>query len=283
MAPAFVRRRFGGWMVVALVLIVSHHASAIVATWTETVSDGPLVATLTTTYFDQSDAFMHADDLQLVVQPAGGGPSAVWRGPAFAPWGPEDAIVARSGAIRLVDVTGDDEAEVLVDMYTGGAHCCAVSYLAWRARSPARYLFRGIRWGNVAPSLTDLDADGAREFVGVDDRFAYAFGPYAVAEFPARVWSLRRSGLTVTTARYHAFAVAAMRRSWAAILAHRRHGDPTTGAVAAYLANAANVGGVAVAGGWSRAGRLLGPRGAPTLRMVQRRLHSWGYRTGSPD
>ncbi len=142
-------------MVVALVLIVSHHASAIVATWTETVSDGPLVATLTTTYFDQSDAFMHADDLQLVVQPAGGGPSAVWRGPAFAPWGPEDAIVERSGAIRLVDVTGDDEAEVLVDMYTGGAHCCAVSYLAWRARSPARYLFRGIRWGNVAPSLTE--------------------------------------------------------------------------------------------------------------------------------
>jgi hypothetical protein len=248
-------------------------------TWSETVNEGPVSATLTTTYADAADVILRADDMELVVTHQAGGPSATWRGRAFGPWGPEQAIVSRAGAVRLVDVTGDGESEVLVDIYTGGAHCCSVSYVAWRSQQPARYRMHGVRWGNIAPSLIDLNGDGVLEFVGVDDRFAYAFGPYAVAEFPARVWSLTQDGPTVTTPRFRPYAMASMRASWAVFLAYRRRGDPAAGALAAYLANASNVGGVALTGGWSRARRAMGATGTRTVRTIGRRLRGWGYRT----
>lgn len=278
MAPAFVRRRRGA-VAGAAVLVWCSSASAVAPTWSETVSSGPVSATLTTTYGNAADAMLRADDLELVVTRQGGGTPAKWHGRAFAPWGPEQAIVSRAGAVRVVDVTGDGEAEVLVDIYTGGAHCCSVSYVAWRADRSPRYRMRGVRWGNIAPSLIDVNADGALEFVGVDDRFAYAFGPYAVAEFPARVWSLAKDGPAVTTPRYHSYAMAAMRSSWSIFLAHRRRGDPTMGALAAYLANASNVGGVAVRGGWARARRVTGASGTRTMRSIEHRLRGWGYRT----
>lgn len=278
MAPAFVPGR-RGVVVGAALLVWCSSASAAAPTWSETVSAGMVSATLTTTYADAADVILRADDLELVVTHQGGGSPTRWRGAAFRPWGPDQAIVSRDGAVQLVDITGDGEAEVLVDIYTGGAHCCSVSYVAWRSDNSARYRMRGIRWGNSAASLSDLNGDGALEFVGVDDRFATAFGPYAVAEFPARVWSLAADGPTVTTRHYRPYAMAAMRSSWAMFLEHRRRGDPTTGALAAYLANASNVGGVAVSGGWGRARRVMGTSGARTVRAIERRLRGWGYRT----
>lgn len=278
MSPAFVRSRRGA---VAGAVVLAWCSSAIAAapTWSESVSVGPVSATLTTTYADVADVILRADDLELVVTHQAGGPATTWRGRAFGPWGPEHAIVSRAGAVRLVDVTGDGESEVLVDIYTGGAHCCSVSYVAWRPRHAARYRMQGVRWGNSAPSLIDLNGDGALEFVGVDDRFAYAFGPYAVAEFPARVWALTQDGPTVATRRFHSHAMASMRASWAVFLAYRRRGDPSAGALAAYLANASNVGGVALTGGWGRARRVMGTAGARTVRTIERRLRGWGYRT----
>jgi subtilisin-like proprotein convertase family protein len=86
------------------------------------------------------------------------------------------------------DVTGDGEPEVLLDLYTGGAHCCSFT-LVFMLRG-ARYTTTEAYWGNTFYRLDDLDGDGRPEFVSTDDRFSYAFGPYAVSARPMQVWHL---------------------------------------------------------------------------------------------
>jgi hypothetical protein len=97
-------------------------------------------------------------------------------GPGYARSG-----AARALSIRQLDGTGPPE--VLLQLYSGGAHCCWETWIftgAHRARQS---------WGHAMPVLRDADGDGKPEFHGPDTRFAYAFGSFASSRFPAAVWS----------------------------------------------------------------------------------------------
>src|SRR5436190_4683039 len=79
--------------------------------------------------------------------------------------------------IRARDLDGDGEPEVVVDLYTGGAHCCFYSRI-YRYAQPSYVALRH-DWGDLGYRLRDLDHDGVPELVSADDRFAYAFTAYA--------------------------------------------------------------------------------------------------------
>src|SRR3954463_2206659 len=76
-------------------------------------------------------------------------------------------------ALTVRDLDGDADPEVLVDTYTGGAHCCIVTPIFRWAGDGYRRL-TGF-FGNVGYTLDDLDGDGRPEFVTADDSFAYVF------------------------------------------------------------------------------------------------------------
>src|SRR5581483_10268931 len=82
-----------------------------------------------------------------------------------------DALFAHPLTIR--DLDGDGEPEILVDLYTGGAHCCY-----WTAiLHYDGHTYRGTAelWGDPGYRLQDLDRDGRPELLTNDDRFAYQF------------------------------------------------------------------------------------------------------------
>ena len=57
--------------------------------------------------------------------------------------------------LRIIDLDGDGEPEVLVDLYTGGAHCCwATLFLRWDGHT-----YRSMQhlWGDPSYDLSDLD------------------------------------------------------------------------------------------------------------------------------
>lgn len=98
------------------------------------------------------------------------------------------------------DLDGDGEPEVLLDLYTGGVHCCSNTLIF--------HLDRGIYWpvdgwwGNYHYSLRDYDRDKRPELVTVDDRFAYAFAPFAVTVPPIRIWHFDRGRLIDVTREF---------------------------------------------------------------------------------
>ena len=72
-----------------------------------------------------------------------------------------------------------------MDLFSGGAHCCW-STAVFRA-SKGSYRSRVASWGNGFYRLRDIDHDGRPEFLTSDDRFAYAFAPYAFSLRPIRI------------------------------------------------------------------------------------------------
>jgi hypothetical protein len=204
-------------------------------------------------------------------KPAGGD------GCTFAPSG------NRTGPLQVLDLNGDGEPEVLVDVFTGGAHCCAVTEIL--RFTGAGYAPLEVPWGDAGYDLRDLDHDGRPEISTLDDAFAGAFSSFAASVLPARVLQYRAGVLTAVT-RFFPGPVRANLRIARRTLrrALRRHFE-TLGAVAAITADLYTLG----RGGEARPflrrlrarGRLVGINGQAGRRFERRLLtflHRHGYR-----
>jgi subtilisin-like proprotein convertase family protein len=89
--------------------------------------------------------------------------------------------------LRVRDLDGDREPEVLVDFYLGGPHCCWYTDVYRYVRRLHTYRPTVGFWGDLHPTLVDLDGDGRLEFKTGDDRFAYVFTSFAGSAFPIRI------------------------------------------------------------------------------------------------
>ena len=99
---------------------------------------------------------------------------------------PNDGPVG-GGAVRVRDLDRDGEPEVLVDLYSGGAHCCFYTDVYRYVARSRTYRPTVGYWGDLSPRLADLGGDGRPEFRTGDDRFAYVFGSFAASAFPIRI------------------------------------------------------------------------------------------------
>jgi hypothetical protein len=142
---------------------------------------------------------------------------------------------SRPTGLVVRDLGTDREPEVILDVYTGGAHCCVHSLIYRYDRAQRRYRF-GVRdWGNVGFRIIDLDRNGQPEFRSADDRFAYAFTSYADSVFPLRIWHYDRGRFLDVTRSFPRLVLADARNAWRTYLS-ARHTDPR-GALAAWLAD----------------------------------------------
>jgi hypothetical protein len=88
--------------------------------------------------------------------------------------------------LRVRDLQGDGEPEVLFTAYTGGAHCCFVAQVYLLGADQAVTSDRN--FGDSGYRLRDLDDDGAIELVSNDWRFDYAFTAYAFSGKPVQIF-----------------------------------------------------------------------------------------------
>lgn len=144
--------------------------------------------------------------------------------------------------LRVLDLDGDGEPEVLVDVFTGGAHCCVETLVA-RFDGTA-YVTFDVSWGDAGYRLGDIGGPtAAPEFVSADTRFGYRFTAFAFSLFPVRIVALRAGRLRDVTAefprRIAADAASALRiyRNFG-----RTSDDTSRGAFAAYAADAYRLG-----------------------------------------
>jgi hypothetical protein len=181
-------------------------------------------------------------DPHLVVTRAG---AAAFDGSPVAAGSPcvEDGCVyaasgKRDAPLQVADLDGDGEPEVLVDIYTGGAHCCALTEIL-RFNGTTYAPFEA-SWGNIGYDLQDLNGDGRPEFVTADDAFSYAFSSYAGSFHPPLVLDYDASAkgsFRDVTRSFPALVRKNMKEALHTLGVARRKHYETLGVVSAYVAD----------------------------------------------
>jgi hypothetical protein len=178
-----------------------------------------------------------------------------------------NGVAAPDEALHLVDLDDDAEPEVLVDLYTGGAHCCATT-LIWFFDG-ANYSRRVMSLGNQGYRRRDLDADGFPELITADDRFSYEFTAFAFSWSPPLIYNWRDHGLLDVTRNFPSRIRADLAEIRRLLPRARRDGDPR-GLVAGYVADQYLLGRGDAARAYLRAARRRGD-----LRAIPKGDKTW--------
>ncbi len=217
-------------LVVALVATAVLPAAAQARDVTQTAQSGDVSATLT--YRIARDVY---SNVRLQITRAGtvfvnGRLGEVSCGRNCASWAP--GLFAVPGPVVVPDLDGDGEPEVIVDFYTGGAHCCVVpAFFRWDGSA----FHRSVRYfGNYGYKIVDLDHDGMPELSAYDERFAYAFGSFADSFSPPAIWHWQADKLVDVTKSFPVVVKANARTAFTLFTrSKRRHDDIAARAVLA--------------------------------------------------
>jgi hypothetical protein len=175
--------------------------------------------------------------------------------------------------------------DVIVDFFTGGAHCCFESLIVLvNGTSPPRSIFHD--WGD--PGYEVQRFNGTAEFLTEDDRFAYEFTSFAASGLPAQVWTIEADGhlVDVTGSRPDLIRKDAA-QWWEAYVSYRYQKDSDVrGLLAAWCADQYRLGHAqkctAELERAQRHGFLRGPdvwpQNAKFIAALEKTLARWGYR-----
>jgi len=193
-------------------------------------------------------------------------------------------------SLKLRDLNGDGEPEALVDLYTGGAHCCTYTQLYRFDAAANAYRRVKASWGDYGYTLVDLDKDGSPEFRSADWRFAAAFTAYAASGSPLQIWRFNGTRMTDVTRSFRSLVKQDL-RGWLRLIKRWRDDDETPeirGFLAAYVADKYLLGqsdsAFALVNSLYRRGDLNpprefgGPRGKKYISELRKFLRRTGYR-----
>ena len=233
-------RRLSATVAVAALSLAVAVPSASAAT--ETASHGPVTATFS--YSQTRDYTFRNLELKIVRNgvvaldaPIASADCQYGCVPAGTPLGRE------TSSVRVSDLDGDGEPEVIVDVFTGGAHCCFLAQVYSLQPGPARdlvptYSRTERNFADPGYALDDLNGDGVPEFASADGRFAYAISSFAGSGFPLQVLRFHNGGFSDVTRDFPALIRADSRYWWRVYRKHARKSppdnDPGLGALAAW-------------------------------------------------
>jgi hypothetical protein len=189
---------------------------------------------------------------------------------------PDDAATKPGRSIlKVADLDGDGEPEVLIDTFSGGAHCCVTTrMLTWNGSG---YTPADTAWRDVGYELRDADGDGRQELVGYDPRFSEAFTYFAASSFPRLVLQVDKGGFADATRRFGKIVALDAKAQLADLRRAARRRQDVRGILAAYVADLYNLGKRATASRELDRQRAQGRISKGFKRLLLRRLAAWGY------
>jgi hypothetical protein len=145
-------------------------------------------------------------------------------------------FAAKYPSLRVLELGSAGEPDVVLYLYSGGAHCCYIDQvLSWN-QTTSTYEVAERSFGSLPPKLSDLAHNGQLEFVTGDDRFEYAFASFAGSGFPRQIFVVR-GGAFVEVTRSYPSQVAADARSEYRYYQHRWSQGGGLGFLAAWVAD----------------------------------------------
>ena len=141
-------------------------------------------------------------------------------------------------AVQVVDLEHTGDPDVVLDLYSGGAHCCNVVQVFSYDPGTMTYGEAERDFGDPDARIVDLRHNGRFEFLTADDSFAYAFTDFAASGLPIEILTFAGGHFTDVTRGYPAL-VAKDARFWLKAfdgLASDHYSD-SVGVIAAWAAD----------------------------------------------
>jgi hypothetical protein len=91
--------------------------------------------------------------------------------------------------LHVVRLRDHGPLDVVLDLYSGGAHCCTVEQVFSPKGSSGAYRSTEYDFGDPGVRLLPLGQGGSDVFLSADDSFAYAFTDYAASAMPIEILS----------------------------------------------------------------------------------------------
>ncbi|NNN01673.1 MAG: hypothetical protein HKL86_07580 [Acidimicrobiaceae bacterium] len=119
--------------------------------------------------------------------------TVIYRQPVTSAWCSSEcwpaSSFARQSALHVVRLGSGVTPSVVLDLYTGGAHCCVVEQVFSVDQKSGRIVKVERNFGDPGARLVRLGRTSSFDFVSADDSFAYAFTDYAASGLPVEVLS----------------------------------------------------------------------------------------------
>jgi hypothetical protein len=135
---------------------------------------------------------------------------------------------SKTGPLTVADLEGDGQPDVVLELSTGGAHCCTVVQVF--SFDPGVMAYRPVEqdFGDPGALLSTLAPAGGGKpgpvFRSADDRFAYAFTSFAFSGLPIQIWSFAGGRFKDVTRAYPKQIEADAGRQFKGFEANRRQG-----------------------------------------------------------
>jgi len=248
-------------------------APAVALARTQTATSGAVTATFTfttTSHFTYPTKSLTISRAGQVVydQPV----SSSFCGPAgqaqayCAPGAPE----AGQSSVHVLDLEPGGEPEVVLDLFTGGAHCCSVEQVFSFDPGTGIYAMSQHDFGDPGERIADLGHNGRLEFLTADDTFAYAFTAYAVSGLPIEILTFANGQFTNVTRQYPKLIA---KDAAAYFKLFEQHVGDGVGVLAAWAADEDNLGHEALVSATlakeQKAGDLRNPGGLAGKRFIR--------------
>ena len=277
-ATIFAMRRVFAILSVAAICLLA--APAALAT-TQTASAGDVTATFT---FQGKVPNFHG--LRLTISRGG---TVVYDQPVVAKFCDElcwpGPLTGGRQAVQVVDIEGNGEPDVVLDLFSGGAHCCTVVQVFSFDAGTMTYVKTERVFGDPDARIVDLRHDGHLEFLTADDSFAYEFTDFAASGLPIEILTFAGGHFTDVTRTFPAL-VAKDARFWLKAFKGmaRDHYSDSVGVIAAWAADEDLLGHVKLVNRYlhqqAKAGHLNAPFAAGGTKFVaklQKFLRRRGY------
>lgn len=218
--------------IVALAALLSAFGPASALARTETAGASGVTAT-----FSYSGGFGSYHGETLTISRAG---AVLYRQPVVAqlcgrrcaPGAPS----TRARSVHVLDLEGNGSPDVVLDLFSGGAHCCFIEQVFSFDAAAGRYLKTERNFGDPGAEIRFI---GSRYvFLTADDTFAYAFTDYAASGFPIQILQFSNRRFDDVTRSFPKL-VAADAREWLRLfyrMASDRYAD-SAGVAAAWAAD----------------------------------------------
>ena len=198
--------------------------------------------------------------------------------------GANDCGIATQHTLSVRNVWGDGVPEVLLDTYSGGAHCCFGTYVVFLDGTRAGHSVFQL-WGD--PGYRLETHAGTTVFVSADDRFAYEFTSFAGSGLPIEAFALDANGaFQNVTKSWPGLIRTDAKQWWKAYVSQRgKTGADVRGVVGAWCADEYLLGRrqvceseltSALAKGYLK-GPTIWPQNGKFVALLHKQLSKWSY------